>query len=158
MQIEREIAALNGKIKQSQETFETRNEEINAARRAVNAYVNAAIHSLENHKEAMLTELDDIYAKLQQRHAAKQDKLEFLVQQLESPVKYGKGILKRNYDVEILKERQALINRCVHLLNSRQDWDSFQFPCVKYIADKKARCATNADCRPADLQTCRLAD
>ena len=52
VQIEREIAALNGKIKQSQETFETRKEEINAARRAVNAYVNAAIHSLENHKEA----------------------------------------------------------------------------------------------------------
>ena len=137
VQIEREIAALNDKIKQSQETFETRKEEINAARRAVNAYVNAAIHSLENHKEAMLTELDDIYAKLQQRHAAKQDKLELLVQQLKSPVKYGKGILKRNYDVEILKEREAVFNRCVYLLISRQDWDSFQFPCVKYIVDKK---------------------
>ena len=148
MQIEREIAALNGKIKQSQETFETRKEEINAARRAVNAYVNAAIHSLENHKEAMLTELDDIYAKLQQRHAAKQDKLELLVQQLKSPVKYGKSILKRNYDVEILKERRAVINRCVYLLNSRQDSDSFQFPCVKYIADKKASFKNVRDLRP----------
>ena len=148
VQIEREIAALNDKIKQSQETFETRKEEINAARRAVNAYVNAAIRSLENHKEAMLTELDDIYAKLQQRHAAKQGKLELLVQQLNSPVKYGKSILKRNFDVEILKERRAVINRCVYLLNSRQDWDSFQFPCVKYIADKKASFKNVRDLRP----------
>ena len=148
VQIEQEIAALNDKIKESQETFETRKEEINAARRTVKTYVDAAIRSLEKHKEAMLTELDDIYAKLQQRHAAKQDKLGLLVQQLKSPVKYGKDILKRNYDVEILKERQALINRCVHLLNSRQDWDSFQFPCVKYIADKKASFKNVRDLRP----------
>ena len=148
VQIEQEIASLNDKIKESQETFETRKEEINAARRIVEAYVNEAIRSLEKHKEAMLTELDDIYAKLQQRHAAKQGKLELLVQQLKSPVKYGKGILKRNYDVEILKEREAVISRCVYLLNSRQDWDSFQFPCVKYIADKKASFKNVRDLRP----------
>lgn len=50
MQIEQEIATLNDKIKESQETFETRKEEINAARRTVKTYVNAAIHSLEKHK------------------------------------------------------------------------------------------------------------
>ena len=148
VQLEREIAALNDKIKESQETVETRKEEINAARRIVEAYVNEAIRSLEKHKEAMLTELDDIYAKLQQRHAAKQDKLELLVQQLKSSVKYGKGILKRNYDVEILKEREAVINRCVYLLISRQDWDSFQFPCVKYIVDKKTSFENVRDLRP----------
>ena len=148
VQLEQEIAALNEKIKESQETFETRKEEINAARRIVEAYVNVAVHSLQNHKEAMLTELDDIYAKLQQRHAAKQGKLGLLVQQLKNPVKYGKGILKRNYDVEILKEREAVINRCVYLLISRQDWDSFQFPCVKYIVDKKTSFENVRDLRP----------
>ena len=148
VQIEQEIAALNDKIKEGQETFETRKKEINAARRIVTAYVKAAIHSLEKHKEAMLTELDDIDAELQQRHAATQGKLELLVQQFKSPVEYGKCILKRNYDVEILKERQAVINRYVCLLNSRQDWDSFQFPCVKYTVDKKASFENVRDLRP----------
>ena len=53
MQIEQEIAALNDKIKENQGTFETREEEINTARRIVEAYVNEAIRSLEKHKEAM---------------------------------------------------------------------------------------------------------
>ena len=148
VQIEQEIAALNDKIKESQETFETRKKEINAARRIVTAYVNAAIHSLEKHKEAMLTELDDIDAELQQRHAATQGKVELLVQQFKSPVKYGEGILKRNYDVEILREREAVINRCVYLLNPRQNWDSFEFPSVKYIADKKSSFENVRDLRP----------
>lgn len=50
--------------------------------------------------------------------------------------------------MEILNERQAVISRYVYLLNSRQDWDSFQFPCVKYIADKKASFKNVRDLRP----------
>ena len=134
---EDEITALNEKMKESSEIFKAREKDINAARRDVEAFVKLSILQLKKHKKAVLTQLDDIYAKLQQGHATKQRELELLITQLRSPVKYGKSILKRSCDVEILNEREIVITRCIDLLNSENTaCESFHFPFVKYIIDE----------------------
>ena len=87
--------------------------------KTVKKIVNLSIQSLNKHKKAVLTKLDDIYEELQNSHETKQRELKLFVTRLRSPVEQGKCVMKRNFDVEIVEECQAVVNRCEDLLNSK---------------------------------------
>ena len=87
---------------------------------------------MKDHEEAVLTKMDYIHEQQQKSHAIKQQKMELFVTRLRSPVELGKCVLRRNVDVEILKEQKAIIDRCEDLLNSK-DTEVFEFPFVNYI-------------------------
>ena len=84
----------------------------------------------------MLAKIDRISQKQQSCHAIKKRKLELLVTRLKHAVEHGKCVLKRNIDMEIVKEQKAVIDRCKDLLNSKET-ETFEFPFVNYAIDEE---------------------
>ena len=109
---------------------------LRAARENVKATVKKLIKTLEQHEKAVLTKINDIFRYEQKRHESKQRKLELFVTQLTSPVEHGKCVLKRNADMEIVKDHNAIIGRCKDLLNSKET-DAFVLPFVNYAEDEE---------------------
>ena len=134
---EKEITASENQLKENTDILEHRKEQIEAARKTVKKIVNLSIQSLNKHKKAVLTKLDDIYEELQNSHETKQRELKLFVTRLRSPVEQGKCVMQRNFGVEIVEECQAVVNRCEDLLNSKANWESFQLPFVTYTVDKE---------------------
>ena len=134
---EKEITASKNQLKENTDILEDRKEQIEAARKNVKEFVNISIQSLKEHKKAVLTKLDNMYGELQNSHEIKQRELNLFVTRLRSPVEYGKCVVKRNFDAEIVKESQAVVNRCEDLLNSKANCESFQVPFVTYVVDEE---------------------
>ena len=137
MKAEEEITACEDEMEENTSILESRKEEIRAARRNVTEIVRKLIKSLEKHKKAMLTELDELDKQYQKRHATDQEKLKQFVARLNSPVEHGKGIMRRNIDVEIVKEKQVIIDRCEDLLNSNKTEAMCDLPLVNYVTDEE---------------------
>ena len=137
MKAEEEITACEDEMEENTFILESRKREIRAARRNVTEIVKKLIKSLEKHKKAVLTELDELDKQYRKRHATDQEKLKQSVARLNSPVEHGKGILRRNVDVEIVKEKQVIIDRCEDLLNSNKTDTMFDLPFVNYVTDEE---------------------
>lgn len=135
--VEQELSASKKQMKENLVVFECRKKEIDTARGNVEEYVDECIQSLEEYKEAVLTKLDDIQQQQQRSHAIKQRELKLFVTQLRNTSDHGKGVLKRNVDVEIVKERQAVIESCEDLLNVKHNWKPYQLPFVAYLIDNE---------------------
>lgn len=133
---EEEIAASKDEIQISEDIFMNRKKELRAARENVKATVKKLIQTLEQHEKAVLTKIHDIFRYEQKRHESKQRKLELFVTQLTSSVEHGKCILKRNVDMEIVKDHNTIIGRCNDLLNSKET-DAFVLPFVNYAEDEE---------------------
>ena len=145
---EEEITASEDEIKKSEDIFNSRKQEICEARRNVKAVVKELIKNLKQHEKAVLTEIDDISEQQQKRHASKQRKLELLVTRLKSPVEHGKRVLKRNVDMEIVKEQKVIIGRCEGLLNSKET-EALLLPFVNYAVDEEI--CRSVQCGPGGL-------
>ena len=133
---EDEITASEGEIKKSEDIFNITRQEIGEARRNVEATVNELIKNLKQHEKAVLTKIDRISEEQQSCHAIKKRNLELLVTRLKHAVEHGKCVLKRNIDIEIVKEQKAVIDRCKDLLNSKKT-ETFEFPFVNYAVDEE---------------------
>ena len=134
---EKEITASKNQLKENTDILENRKEQIKAARKNVKKNVNLSIQRLNQHKKAVLTKLDDMYEELENSYETKQRELNLFVTRWRSPVEYGKCVMKRNFDVEIVKESQAVVNCCGELLNSKATWESFHVPFVTYVVDEE---------------------
>ena len=137
---EEEIAASKDEIQISEDIFMNRKKELRAARENVKATVKKLIETLEQHEKAVLTKINDISRYQQKCHESKQRKLELFVTQLTSPVEHGKGVLKRNVDMEIVKDHNTIIGRCKDLLNSKEKEElvlPFVLPFVNYAEDEE---------------------
>lgn len=146
---EEEITASEDAIKKSEDIFNSRKQEIGEARRNVIAVVKELIKNLKQHEKAVLTKIDDISEQQQQqRHAIKKRKLELFVTRLTSPVEHGKCVLKRNVDMEIVKEQKAIIGRCKGLLNSKET-EALVLPFVNYAVDEVI--CQSVQCGPGEL-------
>ena len=133
---EEEMIASQDEMKENEDVLKSREQEIFSARQNVKAIVKELIESLKEHEKVVLTKMDDIYEKQQQGHAIKQRRLELFVARLRSPVELGKCVLRRNVDVEIVKEQKAVVDRCEDLLNSKET-EALEFPFVDYIIDEE---------------------
>ena len=133
---EDEISASKDEIKKGENLLQSRKTKLRAARENVKATVRELIKTLKQHEEAVLTEIDDISRHQQKRHEDKQRKLELFVTQLTSPVEHGNRVLKRNINMEIVKEQKAIISRCKDLLNSKQT-EALVLPFVNYAVDEE---------------------
>lgn len=128
---EEEIAASKDEIQISEDIFMNRKTELRAARENVKATVKKLIETLKQHEKAVLTKINDISRYQQKCHESKQRKLELFVTQLTSPVEHGKCVLKRNVDMEILKDHNAVVCRCKYLLKSKEK-EELVLPFVNY--------------------------
>ena len=133
---EKKMIACQDEIEENEDILKRRNMEIGAARRNVKAIVKELIRNLKEHEKEVLTKTDDMYERQQKSHAIKQRKLELFIARLRSPVELGKCVLKRNIDVEIMKEKGAIIDRCEDLLNSKET-KALELPFVSYILDEE---------------------
>ena len=133
---EEEMITSQDEMKENEDILESRKNEICAARRNVKVIVKELIKSLKEHEKAVLTKMDDIYEQQQQGHAIKQRNLELFVSRLRSPVELGKCVLRRNVDVEIVKEQKTIVDRCEDLLNSKET-EAPEFPFVNYVIDEE---------------------
>jgi len=114
----------------------------------VKATVKKRIKNLKQHEATVLTRIIDISRHQQKCHARKQRKQEVFVTQLTSPVEHGKCVLKRNIDMEIVKEQKSIIGRCKDLLNSKETEAPF-LPFVNYAVDEDICHSVN--CGPGQL-------
>jgi len=114
----------------------------------VKATVRELIKTLKQHEKAVLTEINDISRQQQEHHASKQRKLELFVTQLTSPVEHGQCVLKRNIDIEIVKEQKAIIDRCKDLLSSKGA-GALNLPFVNYVVDEEI--CHGVHCGPGQL-------
>ena len=133
---EEEIAASKDEIQKNEDIFMKRTITLRAARENVKATVEKLIKTLKQHEKALLTKINDICRNEQERHESKQRKLELFVAQLTSPVEHGKCVLKRNVDMEIVKDHNTIIGRCEELLNS-EETEAIEFPFVNYAEDEE---------------------
>ena len=145
---EDEITANEDAIKKSEDIFNSREKELRAARKNVKATVKKLIKNLKQHEKAVLTRINEISRHQQKRHARKQRKLELFSTQLTRPVEHGKCILKRNIDMEIVKEQKSIIDRCKDLLNSNAT-EAPVLPIVNYAVDEDLCHSIN--CGPGQL-------
>ena len=132
---EDEIAASKDEIQKSEDIFMSRKKKLRAARENVKATVKKLIKTLEQHEKAVLTKIKDISRHQQKRHERRKRKLELFITQLTSPVEHGKCVLKRNVDMEIVKDHNTIIDRCKDLLNSKET-DALVLPFVNYAEDE----------------------
>ena len=133
---EEKITASKDEMRKNEDILESGKKKIGAARKNVKANVKKLIKSLKKHKKAVLTEIDDIYEQQQKSHEIKQRKLELFITRLRSPVEFGEGVLRRKVDVEIVKEKEAIIDRCEDLLNSKET-KALELPFVNYVIDEE---------------------
>ena len=145
---EDEITANEDAIKKSEDIFNSREKELRAARKNVKATVKKLIKNLKQHEKAVLTRINEISRHQQKRHARKQRKLELFSTQLTRPVEHGNCILKRNIDMEIVKEQKSIIDRCKDLLNSNAT-EAPVLPIVNYAVDEDLCHSIN--CGPGQL-------
>jgi len=132
---EDEISASKDEIQKSEDLFKSRKEKLHAARKNVKAIVKKLIKNLKQHEKAVLTRINDISRHQQKHHARKQRKLDLFATQLTSPVEHGRCVLKRNIDMEIVKEQKSIIGRCKDLLNSKET-EALVLPFVNYAVDE----------------------
>ena len=133
---EDEIAASKDEIQKSEDIFMNRKKKLRAARENVKATVKELIKTLEQHEKAVLTKINDISRHQQKRLESRKRKLELFVTQLTSPVEHGKCVLKRDVDMEIVKDHNTIIDRCNDLLNSKET-DALVLPFVNYAEDEE---------------------
>ena len=145
---EDEISATEGEIKKSEDIFKSRKKKLRAARKNVKAIVNKLIENLKQHEKAMLTKINDVSRYQQKRHATRQRKLQLFVTQLASPVEHGKCVLKRNIDMEIVKDQKSITSRCKDLLDSKKP-ETLLLPFVNYAVDEELCHSVN--CGPGQL-------
>jgi len=145
---EKEISASEPEIQKREDLFERRKKKLRAARENVKSTVKELIKTLRQHEAAVLTEINDIARHQQERHANNQRKLELFVTQLTSPVEHGKCVLKRNIDLEIVKEQKAIIDRCKDLLSSKET-EALDLPFANYVVDEEI--CHGVHCDPGQL-------
>jgi len=145
-----EISASKDEIQKSEDLFKSREEKLSEARENVKATVKKLIKTLRQHEKAVLTKIDDISRNQQKRHASKQRKLQLFVKQLTSPLEHGKCVLKRNVDMEIVKEQETIIGRCKDLLNSKET-EALVLSFVNYAVDEEI--CHSVHCGPGQLIT-----
>jgi len=143
-----EITMSEDAIKKSEDIFKSRKKKLRAARKNVKATVKKLIKNLKQHEKAVLTQIKDISRHQQKRHARKKRKLELFATQLRSPVEHGRCVLKRNIDMEIVKEQTSIIGRCKDLLNSKET-EALVLPFVDYAVDEDLCHSIN--CGPGQL-------
>ena len=132
---EDEITASKDEIQKREDIFKSRKKKLRAARENVKATVEKLIKTLKQHEKAVLSKINDISTYQQKRHASNQRKLKLFVTQL-SPVDHGKSVLKRNVDMEIVKDQKAIIDRCKDLLDSKET-EALEFPFVNYAVNEE---------------------
>ena len=145
---EDEISATEGEIKKNEDIFKSRKKKLRAARKNVKAVVEKLIKNLKQHEKAVLTRIKQISRYQQKRHAKTRRKLQLFVTQLISPVEHGKCVLKRNIDMEIVKDQKSITSRCKDLLNSKKPETLF-LPFVNYAVDEELCHSVN--CGPGQL-------
>jgi len=147
---EDEISASKDEIQKGEDLLKSRKKKLGEARKNVKKTVKKLIKTLKQHEKAVLTKIDDISRNQQKRHASKQRKLQLFEKQLTSPVERGKCVLKRNVDMEIVKEQEAIISRCRDLLNSKET-EALVLPFVNYAVDEEM--CHSVHCGPGQLIT-----
>ena len=128
----REQIAKNGrKLKKEKQNFERFQQQIKSSRDEVQATMSELYRILKEYKTSFMKQLDDLFLKQREAHAAKQKNFDLSLAQMTSSVEYMEAIVERNIGAEILRSLTAISERSEEIL--QYEVNSSKVPTVNFV-------------------------